>query len=76
MKTGRDELEELAKLPRNHPRRQAWLKGVNDDFIALRANPELWAQELAERAEWDCTLLDGLEADPWEGDEPESDGKP
>lgn len=33
---------------------------------AARADPEVWAEELAERALWDSTLLDGLEDEPWE----------
>jgi predicted transcriptional regulator len=35
----------------------------DEAYAALRANPQLWRQELAERAEWDVILLDGLEDD-------------
>jgi predicted transcriptional regulator len=44
-------------------RRQRFLEGLNADFAALRANPEAWAEELAERELWDATLSDGLEAE-------------
>ena len=40
--------------------RQRFLAGLNTDFAALRNNPTAWQEELAERAEWDCTLADGL----------------
>lgn len=44
-------------------RRQKFLEGASADYAALRANPEAWAEELAERELWDATLADGLEAD-------------
>jgi predicted transcriptional regulator len=44
-------------------RRQQFLEGLADDFAALRADPKAWAEELAERAEWDTTLADGLQDD-------------
>ena len=30
-------------------------------YAALRADPDAWREELAERAMWDATLLDGLD---------------
>jgi len=30
-------------------------------YRALRADPTAWQEELAERAVWDATLMDGLE---------------
>jgi hypothetical protein len=41
-------------------RRQVFLQQLNQDFAALRNDPELWQEELAERQAWDVTLLDGL----------------
>jgi predicted transcriptional regulator len=32
----------------------------------LRQDPKAWAEELEERRLWECTLMDGLEDDPWE----------
>jgi predicted transcriptional regulator len=44
-------------------RRQKFLEGANADYAALRDDPDAWAEELAERALWDCTLSDGLDAE-------------
>jgi hypothetical protein len=44
-------------------RRQRILEQANAAFAALRQDPAAWAQEQAERAEWDATLGDGLEDD-------------
>jgi hypothetical protein len=44
-------------------RRQWFLEQMNKGFAALKANPDAWREELAERAEWDVTLKDGLEGD-------------
>lgn len=29
-------------------------------YAVLRAQPDVWQEELAERAEWDVTLMDGI----------------
>lgn len=42
-------------------RRQRFLDGLNDDFMALRENEPEWNAELAERREWDATADDGAE---------------
>ncbi len=42
-------------------RRHLFLEGLNADFAALRNDPVVWADEQAERAEWDATLADGLD---------------
>ena len=42
-------------------RRKRWLADLNADFASLRANPDAWAAEEAERREWDATLGDGIE---------------
>jgi hypothetical protein len=42
-------------------RRRVFLEGLNDDFAALRANPDAWREEQEERALWEQTLSDGLE---------------
>jgi hypothetical protein len=37
---------------------------METSFEQLRADPEAWADYLAEQREWDVTLLDGLENEP------------
>lgn len=39
--------------------RRLFLEEVNASFAALRANPDVWREELAERAAWEATLADG-----------------
>ena len=41
--------------------REVFLRGLADDFAALRASSEQWPGEQAEREEWDETIADGLE---------------
>ena len=44
-------------------RRQLFLRGLAEDFAALRADSAAWDEELRERRAWDATLGDDLEAD-------------
>ena len=44
-------------------RRQRFLKGLAEDFAALRSDPDAWEDELRERQAWDATLGDDLEED-------------
>jgi hypothetical protein len=44
-------------------RRQLFFEGLKADYAALRADPQAWAEELAERKLWEGTLLDGLDRD-------------
>jgi predicted DNA-binding protein len=41
-------------------RRETFLDQANAAYARLRKDPKAWRQELAERAEWDGTLMDGL----------------
>ena len=41
-------------------RRHAMLEEGNRAYAALRQDPEAWAEELAERSDWENTLSDGL----------------
>ena len=41
--------------------RDKFLDEVNAAYARLRADPKAWKEELAERKEWDGTLMDGLE---------------
>jgi hypothetical protein len=40
--------------------RQFW-EAVNKGYDALRADPQAWAEEEAERKLWENTLMDGLD---------------
>lgn len=42
---------------------RAFWDAVEAGYAALRADPDAWAAEEAERALWDATLLDGLDRD-------------
>ena len=42
-------------------RRQKFLEQANEDFQALKNNPDEWKEELEERELWDNTLSDGVE---------------
>jgi len=44
-------------------RRKLFLEQLNAGYAELRADPEAWAEHLAERKQWDVTLADGLEPD-------------
>lgn len=44
-------------------RRERFLEEANREYARLRADPVVWQELLDERAEWDCTLTDGLEDD-------------
>ena len=41
-------------------RRDTFFRELNESFVRLQADPEAWKEELAERQEWDTTLMDGL----------------
>jgi hypothetical protein len=41
--------------------RNKFLDEVNTAYAALRTGPEVWKEELAERAAWDKTHMDGFE---------------
>lgn len=42
-------------------RRRWFFDELNRAFAALRADPQAWAEELAEREAWDATIADGLD---------------
>jgi predicted transcriptional regulator len=41
--------------------REEFFKKTNKEYAILKANPQLWQQELSEIKEWDTTLKDGLD---------------
>lgn len=44
-------------------RRKVFFEQLNAGYAELRADPQAWAEELAERQLWDATLMDGLDPD-------------
>ncbi len=58
--TGRSMQEVLADAVEAYSR-QLLLERANTAYADLRANPELWAEELAEREAWEAALGDDLE---------------
>jgi hypothetical protein len=53
--------EALEKAIQEQHDRQFWV-AVNAGYAALRADPQAWAEEEAERRAWEATLLDGLDS--------------
>jgi hypothetical protein len=43
--------------------RDMFFRDLNESYVRVQANPDAWKQELAERQEWDSTLMDGLTGD-------------
>ena len=56
-------MREVLALAVEAYRRKVFFERLNADYAALRADPQAWAEELAERELWDSTLMDGLEDD-------------
>jgi hypothetical protein len=57
--------EALERAVKEQHDRQFWA-AVNAGYAALRADPEAWTEELAERRLWEATLMDGLDPeDAW-----------
>jgi predicted transcriptional regulator len=44
-------------------RRKQFLEQVNGGYAELQADRKAWAEHLAEREQWDATLMDGLDRD-------------
>lgn len=57
--TGESMSEVLTKAIEEY-RRKLFLAGLSNDFAALRADPQAWREELAERRAWEATLSDDL----------------
>lgn len=53
-------VSELVERAVDDLRRRQFLEGLAEDFERLRADPERWQAEIEERAEWECTLADGI----------------
>ena len=60
--TGQTMMEVLDKALDAY-RRKVFFEQLNAGYAELRADPEAWAEHLAERKLWDATLMDGLDSD-------------
>ena len=60
--TGQTMMEVLDKALDGY-RRKLFFEQLNAGYAELRADPEAWAEHLAERKLWDATLMDGLDPD-------------
>src|SRR5712692_1389591 len=60
--TGQTMMDVLVKALEAY-RRKLFFEQLNAGYAQLRADPEAWAEHLAERKLWDVTLMDGLDLD-------------
>jgi len=60
--TGQTMMDVLEKALDTY-RRKLFFEQLNAGYAELRADPEAWAEHLAERKLWDATLMDGLDSD-------------
>jgi hypothetical protein len=60
--TGQTMTEVLARALDAY-RRKLFFEQLYAGYAELRADPEAWAEHLAERKQWDATLMDGLDPD-------------
>ena len=58
--TGQTMMEVLNKALDAY-RRKLFFEQMNTGYAELQADPEAWAEHLAERRLWDATLMDGLD---------------
>ncbi|HEY1376280.1 MAG TPA: hypothetical protein VGF55_05775 [Gemmataceae bacterium] len=60
--TGQPMTDVLAKALDAY-RRKLFFDQLNAGYAALRADPKAWTDHVAEREQWDATLMDGLDPD-------------
>ncbi len=60
--------EVIAKAVELYEEHRFWDE-VDEAYARIWADPQLTAEELAERAAWDVTLMDGLQDFPYEDGE-------
>ena len=58
--TGEPLQKVLERAVENYRREQFYAE-FNAAYVRLKADPGAWEEALAERAEWDATLADGLD---------------
>lgn len=62
---GREPLVQVLTRAVERYYREQWIAAANEEFAALRAEPEAWAAYTADMALFDQALGDGLEDVPW-----------
>jgi hypothetical protein len=66
--TGQSTVDVLDKALDDY-RRKVFFEQLDAGYSELREDPEAWAEHLAEREQWDATLMDGLDAEEsWTAD--------
>ena len=60
--TGQPIIEVLARALDDY-KRKLFFERMNAGYADLQADPEGWTDHLAERKQWDETLMDGLDPD-------------
>ena len=60
--TGQTMMDVLSKALDAY-QRKLFFEQMNAGYAELRADPKAWAEHLAEREQWDTTLMDGLDLD-------------
>jgi hypothetical protein len=60
--TGQTEMEVLHKALDAYYRK-LFFERLNAGYAEMQADPEAWAEYMAEFREWDVTLMDGLDPD-------------
>jgi hypothetical protein len=60
--TGQTEMEVLDKALDAY-RRKLFFDQLNAGYAEMQADPQAWSEHLAERRQWDATLMDGLDPD-------------
>jgi hypothetical protein len=65
---GKGEQEVLERALDDY-RRKVFYEGLAADYAELKADPQAWEEELAERKLWETTLMDGLDpSERWSED--------
>jgi hypothetical protein len=58
-----ESMQEIVAVAVERYRRQRILDATNEAYAALRADPQAWSELQEERALWENTLMDGIDAD-------------
>lgn len=60
-RTSGTSMQQVLETALEQYRRRQFLEALNTAYAALRADPQAQAEETAESALWDTTLIDGLD---------------
>jgi hypothetical protein len=65
----RQPMSQVLSAAVEHYRREVFWRKANEEYARLRASPEAWRDEMAERRVSEGTLADGLEPEEWSDDD-------